>query len=227
MTISTQDLNRRRLWAFSAAGVYFAAGAAYLALEAVAAAGFRPDYSYIHNMISDLGVTSRGVYQGHVIDSPLAYLMNTAFCLQGTLFLAGALIIVRASESRRFEVFLAFAVANAVGNILVAAFHSGPIAHADGTIAVHEIGALLAIVGGNLAILAGSSIVRKAVAPPWYRGVSVGLAVFGLLSFVLLVIELQLPAFRTLPPAAWERGSVYTITTWQLLTGTVLLTRSR
>ncbi len=110
---------------------------------------------------------------------------------------------------------------------MVAAFHSGPVAHADGTIWVHETGALLAIVGGNLAILAGSSIVRKAVTPSWYRGLSVGLGEFGLLSFVLLVLELHFPAGDILPPPVWERGSVYSITGWQLFTAAVLLTRRR
>jgi hypothetical protein len=76
MTISTESPNRRRLLATSAAGVWIAAGLGYLILEATAAAGFRHHYSYAHNFISDLGVTSGGM-------SPLAYLMNAAFYLQG------------------------------------------------------------------------------------------------------------------------------------------------
>ena len=114
--------------------------------------------------------------------------------------------------------FVALAAANAVGNLLIAAFHSGPAARAEGTAWVHAIGAVLAIVGGNAAILAGSRIVSG-----WHRKVSVALGAFGLLSFVLFVIELK--ASSALPLGVWERCSVYSITAWQLLTAAWLLSR--
>jgi len=224
MTISTRDPNRRRLLVTSAAAVWIAAGLGYLILEAIAAAGFRPNYSYAHNFISDLGVTSRGMFHGRMIDSPLASLMNTAFYLQGTLFLAGAALIVRAFETHKAALFLTLAATNAVGNFLVATIHSGPIAQANGTSWVHATGAVLAILGGNAAILAGSSIVRN-VSGPWYRGVSAGLALLGLLSFTLLVIGLKASTLNILPPAVWERCSVYSITAWQMFSAGYLLAR--
>ena len=183
------------------------AGLAYLTLEAIAAAAFRPRYSYARNFISDLGMPSD--------DSPLAWLMNTAFCVQGTLFLVGAILTVRAVEARKAGLFLTLAAANAVGNLLIATFHSGPVA---ATAWVHAIGAVLAIVGGNAAILAGSRIVSG-----WHRRVSVALGAFGLLSFVLFVIELK--ASSVLPLGVWERCSVYSITAWQLFTAAWLLSR--
>ena len=70
--------NRQRV---SAAVAWLSAGLAYLTLEAVAAAAFRPHYSYARNFISDLGVPGD--------HSPLAWLMNLGFCLQGSLFLVG------------------------------------------------------------------------------------------------------------------------------------------
>src|ERR1700721_1436816 len=161
----------------SAAVAWASAGLAYLTMEAVAAAAFRPHYSYARNLISDLGIPSD--------DSPLAWLMNTAFSVQGTLFLVGAILTVRAVAPRKAGLFLTFAAANAVGNLLIAAFHSGPASHANKTAGVHAIGAVLAIVGGNAAILAGSRIVSG-----WHRKVSVALGAFGLLSFALFVIEL-------------------------------------
>jgi hypothetical membrane protein len=199
--------NRQRV---SAAVAWLAAGLAYLSLEAVAAAAFRPRYSYARNLISDLGIPSN--------DSPLAWLMNTAFCLQGTLFLVGAILTVRAVAARKAGLFLTLAAANAVGNLLIAAFHSGPAARAEGTAWVHATGAVLAIVGGNAAILAGSRIVSG-----WHRKVSVALGAFGLLSFVLFVIELE--ASSALPLGVWERCSVYSITAWQLCTAAWLLSR--
>jgi hypothetical membrane protein len=200
--------NRR--YAVSAAVAWLSAGLAYLTLEAVAAAAFRPHYSYARNLISDLGIPSD--------DSPLAWLMNTAFCVQGTLFLVGAILTVRAVEARTAGLFVSLAAANAVGNLLIAAFHSGPASHANGTAWVHAIGAVLAIVGGNVAILAGSRIVSG-----WHRKVSVVLGGFGLLSFALFVIELE--ASSSLPLGVLERCSVYSITAWQLFTAAWLLSR--
>ncbi|MDT5044709.1 MAG: hypothetical protein QOG75_562 [Mycobacterium sp.] len=201
---------RRHSYAVGAAVAWLSAGLAYLTLEAVAAAAFRPHYSYARDLISDLGIPSD--------DSPLAWLMNTAFCLQGTLFLVGAILSVRAVAPRKARAFVTLAAANAVGNLLIAAFHSGPAARADGTAWVHAVGAVLAIVGGNAAILAGSRIVSG-----WHRRVSVALGAFGLLSFVLLGIELK--ASSALPLGVWERCSVYSITAWELLTAAWLLSR--
>ena len=225
LSISTQDTNRRRLYATSAAVVWIVAGLGYLILEAIAAVGFRPHYSYAHNFISDLGVTYGGIAQGRPFESPLAHLMNTAFCFQGTLFLVSAILVVRAVENRRAALFLTLAAMNTIGNFLVAIVHSGPVAQADGTSWVHATGALLAIVGGNTAILAGTCVLRSA-SGLWYRRVSIGLAVVGLLSFMLLVTGFEVAAVNVLPPAIWERCSVYSITAWQLFTGAYLLTRS-
>ncbi|HXO13495.1 MAG TPA: DUF998 domain-containing protein [Mycobacterium sp.] len=194
----------------SAGVAWLSAGLAYLTLEGIAAAAFRPHYSYAHNFISDLGIPSN--------DSPLAWLMNTAFCVQGTLFVVAAILTVRAVAPRKAGPFLAFAAANAVGNLLIAAFHSGPASHANGTAWVHAIGAVLAIMGGNAAILAGSRIVSG-----WHRKVSVALGAFGLLSFVLFVIELK--ASSALPLGILKRCSVYSITAWQLFMAAWLLSR--
>ncbi len=210
--------NRRQWCSASAATAWGVAGLVYLTSEAVASTRYRTPYSYSHTFVSDLGVPS---------ESSLAFLMNTAFCLQGTLFLVGAVFIVCASGTHRAEIFLPLAAANAVGNLMVAAVHSGPAAHADGTIWVHETGAVLAIVGGNAAILVASSIVPRAGEPPWYRDVLVTLSAFGLVSFSLLVIEMRVAAIHVLPPAVWERASVYSITTGQLVTAAYLLTRRR
>lgn len=224
---SGAEQGRRRLYAISAAAAWIAAGLAYLAFEAIAAEGFRPHYSYAHNFISDLGITSRGMYQNRMIDSPLANLMNAAFCLQGTLFFVGAVLIARAFQARNATVFLTLAAANAAGNFLVATVHSGPTAQADGTIRVHVTGAVLAILGGNAAILAGSSIVRGPIRRGWYRGISVGIAALGLLGFALLTVESRTAATIVAPAGVWERCSVYSIIAWQLFTGVCLLTHGR
>lgn len=178
-----------------AALAWLSAAVVYLGLEAVAAAVFRPSYSYAHNMISDLGVPAW---------SADAWVMNAAFCVQGALFLVGAVLAGGARP------LVALVGANAAGNVLIALFHSGS--------ATHAAGAVLAIVGGNAAVIAGSSLIGG-----WHRRVSIGLGVVGLLSFSVFVYGLENSGVG--PRGVWERGSVYTITVWQLLTAAALFSR--
>ncbi len=119
------------------AALWVVAALGYLLLEAVAAAGFAPAYSYANNYISDLGVNS-GELHGRVVESPRADLMHAGFYLQGMLFLLGALLIVGVPDSRRSRLFLGLIATNAVGNIVVGTVHVGT---------VHVAGAALAIVG--------------------------------------------------------------------------------
>jgi hypothetical membrane protein len=172
--------------------VWLSAAVSYLTLEAIAGAAF-PSYSYAYNFISDLGVPSR---------SPLAWLMNVGFCVQGSLFLVGALAF-------KARLFRALVGVNLLGNVLIALFHSGS--------ATHVLGAVFAIVGGNAAVLAGSRILGG-----WHRRVSIGLGLFGLLSFALFVVDLKIGSW---PIGIVERCSVYSITAWQLITGAALLSR--
>lgn len=180
------------LWVLGAIG--------YLVLEALAAAGY-PRYSYADNYISDLGVAGS---RTHV--------MHAAFCSYGVLFLLGAVLIVGIPASRRARTFLAMAAANAAGNIVVGTVHSGK---------VHVAGAALAIVGGNVAILAGSKMVG--IDRRWYRRSSELIAALGLSSLAMLVVDSAITDLWILPDGVWERGSVYSITLWQVLTAGCLL----
>ena len=107
--------------------------------------------------------------------------MNTAFVVQGTLFFAGAVLVTRAIGRRGPSTFVGFAAANAVGNVVVATVPSG----GAGTAWVHVAGAVVAIVGGNAAVLTGSPTVSAARR---YRVASVGLGGLGLLGFAALAI---------------------------------------
>jgi hypothetical membrane protein len=174
------------------------AGVAYLALEAIAAAA-HPGYRYATNFISDLGRP----------DSPLSALMNTAFVVQGTLFLAAAVALARTGRGRS-GAFVACAAANAVGNVVVATVPSG----GAGIAWVHVSAAAVAIVGGNAAILAGYRMVSES---RWYRLTSVGLAALGFMAFGVLTVGAVTASTVVLPGAVWERTCVYTIIGWQLL----------
>lgn len=191
------------------AACWLVAGVVYPSLEAAAAAAV-PGYRYGHDFISDLGRP----------DSPLSLSMNTAFAVQGTLFFAGAALLVRATKSRKAVSFIGFAAANLIGNLVVAAVPSGQA----GIAWMHVTGAVLAIAGGNAAILAGRPLVDG---PRSYRAASVALAALGLGSFGLLAIASTTSSTVVLPAAVWERTSVYTIIGWQVLSAVVLLTRRR
>jgi hypothetical membrane protein len=190
-----------------AAACWLIAGVAYVGLEAITAAAY-PGYRYAQDFISDLGRP----------DSPLSHLMNTAFVVQGTLFFVASVLVARAMRGRKSNLFVGFAAANAVGNVIVAMVPSG----SAGIAWVHVLAAMLAIVGGNAAILAGSPLVSAA---RWYRAASVGLAALGLLSFGLLAVAAVISTTIILPGAVSERTCVYTIIGWQVLSAFHLLTR--
>ena len=198
------------------------AAAAYLILEAVAAAAYRPDYSYAHNYISDLGRPSRQS-AGATHGSDCASAMNAAFYLQGVLFLVGAVLLVRARRKPNGRAFLNFVAVNTLGNIMVGTAYSAPPADLGGPAWVHAGGAVMAIVGGNAAVLAGFRCVRSGARARWYDVLSLGLGVLGLASFLMLGIQTT-TGLSIAPTATWERLSVYTIIAWQMLSAAALLT---
>jgi hypothetical membrane protein len=193
--------------------LWLVAGFAYVVFEAMAAIAIKPAYSYAGNYISALGVPAW---------SPLAWLMNGAFYLQGAFFLTGAVVLVRA-VGRRGALFLVLVAANAVGNFLVATVHGGsPLATGNGMY-LHGAGALMAILGGNAAIVAGSAIVARALdGGRCYCAVSILIAAAGLASVVMLM-NYNAWAYEFAPVGVIERSAVYSIIAWQILSGVVLL----
>ncbi|WP_253900540.1 DUF998 domain-containing protein [Mycobacterium asiaticum] len=176
----------------------------YLSLEAFAAAG-NPHYSYAGNYISDLGAVG-----------PRTGVMHAAFFLHGIFFLLGAVFVVGVPGDRRARLFLGLAAVNAAGNVVVGIVPAG---------GVHVIGAAMAIVGGNAAILAGAPLVGYGdkCRHTWYGPVSNLIAAVGLSSLLMLLVDSAVADIQLLPDGVWERGSVYSITCWQLLTAVCLL----
>ncbi|MCS7478782.1 DUF998 domain-containing protein [Umezawaea endophytica] len=136
--------------------------------------------------------------------SPSAAVMNTAFVLQGLGFLVVGLVVAAHVGGPRRYLVAAFTVAHAVGNVLVAAF---PSSSGSG---LHLVGAVLAIVGGNAAAFAASH--------GRFRWLGV-LPVLGLLCAPLIG--------RSEFHGLWERGSVYSITLWEIAFGVLLLVNRR
>jgi hypothetical membrane protein len=197
-----------------AGALWLAAGATYLTSEAVAAAAF-PGYSYASNYISDLGIP----YPVAGSHSSLAFVMNFGgFILNGLLYGTAAVIAFRAGAGRAF---LVLALIHALGSVLVGTVHSGPREIASGMHYVHVLGAAMAIIGGNAASIAASGF-----GSPAYRSISLGLGAFGLLSLAMLEANRGL-GLTMLPDGLLERGSVYPITVWELLTGLMLRNAAR
>ena len=130
------------------------------------------------------------------------------------LFPAGAALVVRGVAARKASWFLALAVVNGLGNVLVATVHSGTGSK------WHVAGAILAIAGGNAAVLVGSSVLRRAGASRTYRAVSVVLGALGLLCLFALAAD---TSHAVLPVGIWERGSVYSIFVWQAVSAGYLV----
>lgn len=195
-----------------AAGASFlAAGLAYLAGEAVAARAWTiPRYSYARNWISDLGATATGLFHGRAVSSPLHAVMNAAFVADGLLFLLGAMLLARTARARGARAFLAFAAAHSAGMLLVGLV---PETVPPPLGSLHLLGAVLAIGGGNVAILLGARL-----AVPRWIGLFLGL--FGLASFVALGFP---AALASLGGGLVERMAVYPITAWELIAGSWLV----
>ena len=189
-----------------AAWLWVLAGLIYLTAEAIAAIAF-PRYSYTVAYISALGVPG---------DSPAAAVMNVGgFMLYGVAFAAAGITFASAlaERSRRRIAFMALAVANGVGNVLVGVFHAGESP-------LHGLGAFLAIVGGNAAVIVAGGVMRRAGLPAAF---CVATRVVGYLGFASVVALFFVAGRGTMVEGAIERGSVYTIIGWGIVTGTLLL----
>ena len=155
--------------------IWLLGAAVYLVCEAVAAASV-PGYSYFADYISDLGVSA---------------VMNVgAFMLHGSLLLLGAVIFVRACPTPGWAgwSFVLAAAVNAIGNMLVGTFRSGGVEVSDMS-HWHVIGAGMAIVGGNVAVIIAGLGSRRLGAPQTYRLVSVVIGVVGLACLLALIID--------------------------------------
>lgn len=202
-----------RMSARSAGVSFLAAGCVYLAGETVAALAWTaPAYDYARNWISDLGAPAVEVFHGRAVNSPLHWVMNAAFLANGLLFLLGAMLLARAGRSLRPRLFLAFAAAHGAGMLLVGLV---PETVAPPLGSLHMVGALLAIGGGNAAIIFGGRLAGL-------RWLGLLLGLLGLASLLALAFP---AALATCGGGLVERLSVYPITAWEVIAGLSLLRR--
>lgn len=197
-------------------------GLQYLLAEKMTALSWQnPFYRYTTNYISDLGVVQCGVMvDGRNLCSPLHAVMNGGFIVEGLLFFVACWLLKPVFTGFAEKIFLLFGFLHGLGGVLIAIFHSEPQGLMLGSITMHQFGAVLAIIGGNLTLLsAGWS---RWNSPQWriYSRLSWVLGVIGLLNVMILTTGV-------LPTGLAERGSVYSITFWQIFTGVYLLVRQK
>lgn len=169
---------RAAVMTFVAAAVIF-----FLAELIAAAAWTDPPYSYTYHYISNLGVRGPSEALGQTMNSPLAWVMNAGFFLFGILSLAGVALLRGLGGLRRWAALVP-AAALAAGGILLALFPGSAEAMQDGTDAYHGLGAMLAIVGGNVLVIVLGCLYKFIDVPRRRARVMVALGVFGVVSLI-------------------------------------------
>ena len=180
------------------AGIVFILGSLYYIIaEAISAFAFNDSLinTYLFHTISELGIPN--------VNSPLFFLMNSAFIIIGLSLLFG-----------NFYKFKDFIIKNKTvfyGVMIVALIHAGnPI-----TAGYHSLGAVMAILGGNVLLVIISRSMDKFET---YQKITLSLGIIGLIAFWIMFFNMEsiyMPVF--------ERLSVYTLIIWSLLTGVYLV----
>ena len=177
----------------------------YVVVEAISATFFKASIfnTYIFHTISELGIPNG--------NSPLFWLMNSAFILIGLIFIFGYFYKFRDYIVKRKRVCSILLLIASFGVIIVGLIHGGnPL-----TSGYHTLGAVMAILGGNLLLV----IISKSMGSfDRYQKITLVLGIFGLIVFWIMffnVKSIYMPVF--------ERLSVYTLIVWCFMTGVYLL----
>ena len=188
------------------AGIVFILGSLYYLLaEAISAFSFNDllTNTYLFHTISELGIPNA--------NSPLAFLMNSAFVIIGLTFLFGNFYKFKELIIKNKVVFYILTIVAAVGVIIVAMIHAGnPVT--DG---YHSLGAIMAILGGNLLLIIISRSMDKFES---YQKITLALGIIGLIAFWIMFFNMQ-----SLYMPIFERLSVYTLIIWSFISGVYLL----
>lgn len=176
----------------------------YIIAEAISATFFNDSLfsTYIFHTISELGIPN--------FNSPLFWLMNSAFILIGLTLIFGNFYKFKGCIAKNKTVFYILTLITSVGVIIVGLIHGGnPL-----TLGYHALGAVMAILGGNILLIVISRSMRDFSG---YQKITLVLGVIGLIAFWVMFFNMgnvYMPVF--------ERISVYTLIVWSLLSGLYL-----
>ena len=157
-------------------------------------------YSRADDVISDLGTAL----------SPAHALMNASFVVQGVLILGGALLLGPALRGRAARIAQLLLGLAAVGVVLVGIFPSDEF----GTL--HDIGAVVHMVGGGIGLIALAYAVR-----PRSEALGTALALLGVVSTALTIFFLT-GVVQWVGEGGTERGAAYIIPVGLALAGVSL-----
>ena len=187
------------------AGIAFLAGSLYYIIaEAVSATFFNDTLfnTYVFHTISELGVPNA--------NSPLFWLMNSAFFLIGLILIFSNFYKLRDLIVKNRMIFYVLTLITGIGVIIVALIHGGnPI-----NFTYHASGAIMAMLGGNVMLIA---ISRSMNDFGGYQKASLALGCVGLAAFWIMFFDMQgifMPVF--------ERLAVYALIIWCFMTGLFL-----
>ena len=158
---------------------------------------------YTQNTISALGVPG-GI-------SPIDSMMNSGFIVLGVLLIIGFHLGLGDRVEKRKILEYALTVITSIGLFTIAAIHAGN--------PIHQIGALMAIVGGGILLM---TTAFSLMAAKNYRTVSFSLGLIAIVFLILMIIFMGNPGLEIIE-AVPERISVYALILWSFLTGIYLL----
>lgn len=186
-------------YAFVIAGIYF------LLAEFVSAVytGLPLFEVYTQNTISALGVP------GYI--SPIDWLMNSGFIVLGVLLIIGFHMGLSSRIKKWKAIEYALTFVTALGLFIIAAIHAGN--------PIHQIGALMAIVGGGVLLMTAAFALDTSKS---YKIASFSLGLIAILFLIVMIIFMGNPDLEIIE-AVPERISVYALILWSFLTGFYLL----
>lgn len=186
-------------------GIVFLFGSVYYLISEFISAIYFNDLlanTYIYHTISELGIPN--------YNSPLFFLMNSAFILIGLTVLIGNFSNLKKHIVKNNNLFYILTFITAIGVIIVGLIHGGnPL-----TSGYHTLGAIMAILGGNILLIITSKSMDNFEI---YHKITFVLGIFGVLVFWIMCLNINnvyMPVF--------ERLSVYTLIIWNLMTGIYL-----
>ena len=186
------------LYAFIIAGIYF-----LLAELASAVSTGLPLFEvYTQNTISALGVP------GYI--SPIDGLMNSGFIVLGVLLIIGFHMGLSSRIKKWKAIEYALTFVTALGLFIIAAIHAGN--------PIHQIGALMAIVGGGVLLMTAAFALDTSKS---YKIASFSLGLIAILFLIVMIIFMGNPQLEIIE-AIPERISVYALILWSFLTGIYL-----
>lgn len=188
------------------AGYVFLIGSLYYIIaEFVSATFFNASFfnTYVFHTISELGIPNA--------NSPLFWLMNSAFVLIGLALIFGDFYKFKDYVLKNKAIFYVLTLITGLGVIIVGLVHGGnPL-----TSGYHTLGAVMAILGGNILLVV---ISRSMGSFEGYQKSTFALGILGVFVFWIMFFNIEsvyMPVF--------ERLSVYTMIVWCFLTGLYLL----